>query len=891
MPFSVNMAWRETRTAWRHFLYFFVCIALGVAALVGVGLFADNLEQTVAREARSLMGGDLEVRLSHPLSEQGRAVLEGLGERGASVTHVSELVAMASRSNSGSPTAAGPVSSQIIELKAVEPAYPLYGTVQTTPTRPLADLLAPDPAPCRVAGEEHRCYGAVVQEALLIKMGLSVGDQFSIGRAWFRIRGTIAHEPDRIASAFSLGPRVLVSQDALGAADLVKPGSRVRERHLIRVPASLDAGQVLEELRDRLAPDSARITAFRDAQPQLRRFLQQLDRYLGLIGLTALFVGGIGVATTIHAFLKEKLHTIAVLKTLGADSKTIIRTYLFQAVTLGSIGSVAGLLIGTTVQHAMPTLLAGLFPQQLLELSQGGYSLPPAPLVRGLLLGIATTLLFTIWPLLGVRDVCPALIFRADVLALEARHPGADGPRRRPRRPRDAVRVVTAGAIALGLAGVAMWQAESVVIGALFLGGLVAGAFLLVFAARFLVTALKLAPPPGSLVLRHAFANLWRPGSQAISITVAIGIGVMIIMTISIIERSLVRHIGDSRPIDAPTFFFIDIQPDQRDGVERLLVERLPGTRIDLTPLVRARLHAVNGRPVPLNGGVDREPDKGGDREEHGVSWYLTREYVLTFLEQLPKDNAILAGQWWGSGARPDQPLISVEEDAARHLGVTVGSTLAFDIQGALVSGTVSSIRKVEWNNFSTNFYMILSPGALEGAPFTYVATARVSPGEQMAVQQAVVDAFPNVTAINIGEVMGTFSRVLEHLSFAIRAIAGFCILAGAVVMAAALATTRYRRLYESVIFKALGATRNLIAGAFAAEYAVLGSVAGLIGTGLAAGLSWAILDSVFDLPWIWPVHVLLVGLALTIVLTVAVGFLATYRILGERPLSILRHE
>ncbi len=306
--------------------------------------------------------------------------------------------------------------------------------------------------------------------------------------------------------------------------------------------------------------------------------------------------------------------------------------------------------------------------------------------------------------------------------------------------------------------------------------------------------------------------------------------------------------------------------------------------------MVRSRLHAVNGRTVSLDEDGDRE--RRDQREgEHGKSWYFTREYVLTFLDRVPKDNVVTKGNWWGHGANLHETLVSVEEDAARHLDVDVGSTIEFDIQGTVLATTVSSIRTVEWNNFSTNFYMILSPGSLEGAPFTFVATVRATPEEEVRLQQAVVEAFPNVTAINIGEVMGTFARVLEHLSFAIRAIALVCILAGGIVMAAALATSRHRRLYESVVFKALGATRNLIAGSFATEYALMGAVAGLIGTLLASALSWSVLYFVFDLPWTLQPLVLISGLFFTVILTLSVGFLSTFRILGQRPLAILRHE
>ena len=897
MLFFLTMAWRETRGAWRHFLYFFFCIALGVGTLVGVGLFAANVEGTVAREARGLMGGDLEVRLSRPISVDGQAILRSLESRQIGVLHISELIAMASRHGreASQPHPSSAISTQLIELKAIEPAYPFYGTLKIDPDRSVSELMAVQGHACLSKAEVETidCYGTLVQDSLLIKMGLQVGDELKIGQALFKIMGVLKHEPDRVASAFSLGPRVMISQDALKAAELVQPGSRVRERYLLRVPSEIPHESLLAQLREQLANDSAHVSTFREAQPQLRRFLDQLTRYLGLVGLTALFVGGIGVASTVRAFVKDKLKTIAILKTLGADSGTIIQTYLVQALCLGFMGSLAGVAVGISLQHAMPTVLAGLLPGNLFELSLSQGAMAVEPIFKGLALGIATTLLFTLWPLLSIREIRPALIFRHEIVRVEAGQEEPPSKNRFASRQyvRDPLRWITAALVSVGLSGLAMWQAQSLSVGMMFIGALVIAVIVLTIAARVVIRWLRITASPSSLAVRYAVGNLSRPGSQAPSIMVAIGIGVMIIVTISLLERSLIRQIGESRPLDAPTFFFIDLQPDQKEAFEQMFRQRFSHiTTPELTPLVRSRLHAVNGQPVPLHEDDDRE--RRGRRDgEQDKSWYFTREYVLTFLDRLPKDNAIVKGAWWRPTAGTQGTLVSLEEDAARHLGMDVGSTLEFDIQGTVLPATVSSIRKVEWNNFSTNFYMILSPGSLEGAPFTFVATVRVSPAEATLLQQAVVGAFPNVTAINIGEVMDTFSRVLERLSFAIRAIAVFCMLAGGLVMAAALATTRYRRLYESVVLKALGATRALIAGSFATEYAFMGAVAGLIGTILASVLSWGVLYFVFDLPWTLQPVVLAGGLLFTVMLTLGVGFLSTFRILGQRPLTILRHD
>ncbi|MEK9140187.1 MAG: FtsX-like permease family protein [Nitrospirota bacterium] len=886
--FMVKMAWRETRAAWRHFLYFLVCIAIGVGALTGVSIFGTQVEHTVTKEARGLLGGDLEIRLSRPISPKGQEVLDSLRERGIVQAHVSELVAMAARAEpsvSGQPT-------QIIELKAVEPPYPLYGSLRLEPSSDLAELLRHQTHGC----PDRTCFGTVVQESLLIRMGLMVGDQLRIGQGLFIITGVVRTEPDRMANAFSLGPRVLMSREGLHAAELIKVGSRIRERYLLKIPNTMAPDPLLYELRGRLAPDAARVSSYRDAQPQLKQSLEQLTRYLGLIGLTALFVGGLGVATSVHAFVREKLQTIAILKTVGAESSTIIQTYVLQATILGLVGSLVGLGTGVLLQQSLPGMIAALMVSDLLDqlgFSQGGMELPLAPLAKGLALGILSTLLFTLWPLLTIRDVKPARIFRREVAPLASSNESSPTRWWMLRKGLDRAKAITSVGVGLGLALLSVWQANSWKVGLLFILAFAAAVVLLGASARGVLMALKKWPRPEALVLRQALGNVLRPGSQAVSITIAIGIAVMVVTTVSLVERSLLAQVGDNRPTGAPTFFFIDIQPDQAEGMTALLRQRSSDPNPRLTPLVRSRLAGLKGEPVTLEAMSEEEEqkEKAAQREERRKKWYLTREYVLTFLQDLPKDNKIVQGDWWKPGQVFTKPLISVEEDAAKQLGLTVGDMLELDIQGTPITGEISSIRQVEWGNFSTNFYMIFSPGALDGAPHTYVATVRVAPSEEVALQQAVVASFPNVTAINIGDVLDSFARVLDRLSLAIRAVALFCVLSGGLVMAAALAATRYRRLYESVILKALGATRSMIARSFAVEYALLGTLGGLLGCALASALSWAVLATVFDLSWSLQPAVLATGFTATIILTMLVGFLSTYRILGQPPLSVLRQE
>jgi putative ABC transport system permease protein len=478
-------------------------------------------------------------------------------------------------------------------------------------------------------------------------------------------------------------------------------------------------------------------------------------------------------------------------------------------------------------------------------------------------MGLLVALLCALWPLLQVLRQSPNAIFHRDVAPV-------------PTDRRAALRV--AAVLGLGLGAVAWWQAGAWPIAALFLGALLAAGALLTGAAWAMARLTRAAPRPKGMAWRRGLAHLHRPGSRTTTVIVSIGVGVMVVLAVALVERSVRAELVEQIPQGAPSVFFIDIQPDQKDGFAALLAARsIPP---ELTPVVRSRLLAIDDHPLGPEGRPETKPE---DR------WYFTREYVLTFREALPRDNVIVAGQWWDGV--PPTPEVSVEEDAARHLGVTVGSTISFDVQGVAVMARVTSLRSVQWDNRSTNFYVIFAPGALEQAPLTYLAAARVPPADETRLLQDAVAAFPNVTAIQVGDILASVARVLTRIALAVRAVGAFTVLAGLVVLAGALAATRHARLREAMIFKALGATRRVVARAFAVEFAVLGGTAGLIGTVLAAALAWAVLRFIVDIPWRWDPVPLVVSVVLTVAGTVAVGVGSTHRLLGKRPFAALRDE
>ena len=845
LAFALRMAWRETRGAARHFAVLFGCVALGVAALVSVGTFAANLDRTLTREARALTGGDLELRAAQPLDPAARAAVDALVRAGAVTTTVRELVAMTRLPARG--------ATLLVELKAVERAYPLYGRVETAPPSPLDGLLA----------DRGDAGGAVVEAPLLQRLGIAVGDPLVIGSARFIVTGVLVREPDRPVGLVTLGPRVIVAADALERTGLLQVGSRVRYRTLARLPAAVTARAAADDLARAIGDPSVRIAAFDESQPGLRRFFSQLATYLGLVGLASLLVGGVGIASTVTTFLRRQLATIAILKCLGAGSRVLLATYLIQTLSLALVGSLVGAALGVAAQPLLVRALAPFAPFVLEARWDAG------TLVRGIVMGVAITLLCALWPLLSVRAVPPSLILRRDV----------DESRWRARRPwAAALPIVT------GLAALAVWQAGSFRLGGIFAGAALAALAILLGLSRALMRLARRVPRTRGLAWRHGLAGLDRPGGHTVRVVVAVGLGVMLLVAIALLEANLGRQLAYEQKREAPSFFFIDVQPDQREPFTHLVGD-VSGVVPVVTPVVRARLAAIDGTPVT------RELIDRRKREAPEKNWYLTREYMLTWAAAPPPANAITRGRWWTADEASARPRVSVDDEAAKYFGVGVGGTLTFDVQGVLLEAEVMNLRKIDWQSLSANFFMVLSPGALDGAPTIYLATARVPPDLESRLQDRVVAAFPNVTAIPLRGVLERVSEVLAQISFAVRFMALFSIAAGLVVMAGALAATRYQRLYESVILKTLGATRWAIARAFAVEYACLGAAAGLGGTALAAVLAWIVLRFVLDTPWTLEPETLVLGVTLTTLVSLAIGLLATVRLLGRKPLSVLRQE
>jgi putative ABC transport system permease protein len=837
---ALRLAWRQARGGGRHLAAVFACVALGVGALVAVGTLAAGLEATLAREAKALLGGDVELRAARPLPPEASAAVERLTAAGARAVAVRELVGMARNPARG--------DSVLVELKAPGPGYPLYGPLVTTPAAPLASQLDAD--------------GAVVQRELLDRLGLAVGDRFVVGRATLTIRGVVDAEPDRVASLVSLGPRVMLSPSTLDRTGLIVFGSRVRHRLLLALPSGASADETRAALARALVDPAVRVTAYDEAQPGLRRFFTQLTSYLGLVGLASLLVGGIGVAAAVAAFVARQMPTLAALKALGVETRVLVASHVVQTQAVALLAGLVGAALGVAVQPVLAATLAGLVPFAL-ETEPN-----VATLARAIVMGLVMTLLCTWAPLAAVRAVPPWLILRTDVEPASRRGRGW----------------TTLAPVGLGLAALALWQAGSLRTGGIFVGASLAALLALLGLARGLVVVARRLPRGRGLAWRHGLAALQRPGGHAPRVVVALGMAVMLLVAVALLESVLGHQIDHEQQRQAPSFFFLDVQPDQREPF-RSLVERETGAPPVLTPVVRARLAALDGQPLTRQV-VDRHRARGQED-----TWYFTREYVLTWAAEPPAGNVLTRGRWWTAAEAASGVRASIEETAARHLGVRLGSRVTFDVQGLAVEAEVTSIRRVDWQSLTTNFFVVLSPGALDGAPATWVATARVPAAAEPALRNAVVAAFPNVTAVPLREVLERVAVVLGQIGVAVRLVALFTLGTGLVVMAGALAATRSQRLYESVVLRTLGATRGIVARSFAVEYGMLGAAAGVGGVVLAVVLAWTVVHWVIDAPWTFDPTPLVLGLAGTIGLALAVGFLTTFRLLGQKPLPVLRRE
>ncbi|MGK9231583.1 FtsX-like permease family protein [Inquilinus limosus] len=834
---AARLARRELRGGLKGFRIFLACLALGVGAIAAVQSVADGIRRSIAEDGQAILGGDIELhRLYQPATPQEQAQFEAAGR----VSEVVESRGMARNPRDEATT--------LVELKAVDGAYPLYGRMELEGGGALQAALA----------QRDGVWGAVADPEVAAKLGLPADGRIAVGDAVFELRGTIAREPDKAAGGLAIGPRLMIARAALESTGLVQPGSMLSYDYRLALPPGSDVRGVAERLKAQYADANWRVRDGRDAAPSLRRTIDQLTMYLTLVGLTALLVGGAGVGNAVRAWLDARLATIATLKCLGAPGRLIFQTYLLQVLVLAGLGIAIGLVIGIAAPSAVAALIQGLLP---VEARIGVY---PGALLLAAGFGLLTALTFSLWPLARAARIPAAALFRDRV-----------APRHiRPAPPF----VVLTGLCAAALAGLAVATAADPRLAAIFVGGAIAAILLFTGTALGVMALSRRAPRPRRPGLRLALANLHRPGAPTPQIVLSLGLGLTVLAAIALIQGNMDRQIRDSLPDQAPSFFFVDVQKSQKEQFDGLIHGTPGAADLKEVPSLRGRIVAVNG--VPAEKAVVDSGKAGWLRGDRGV----------TYATAMPEKDRLLQGQWWPA-SYDGPPKVSVYKDIADALGLKPGDRLTVNVLGRDIEAEVANIRDIDWSTLGINFTLIMSPRPLSAAPHTWLATVKVPAAEEMALQKAVAEAFPNVTAVRLKDALETVNALLSQIGAAVRSTAGVTLLAGALVLAGAVVAGHRRRIYDAVVLKVLGATRGDVLRAFLIEYGLLGLLTAVIACALGSVAAWAVLTFVMEIDWTFLPLTLLGTAALCVAITLGFGFLGTWVALGQKAAPLLRNE
>jgi putative ABC transport system permease protein len=866
-PFVLRMIVRELRLSFGRLVFFFLCIAVGVGAVVALRSVLQTARGILTREAKALIAADVVLQTDRPWDKPTLDLI-ARREAGAPVLETTEAIETGTMVR---PADSSKRIARMVELRGVEARFPFYGRVVLGDGRPYHHALLAN-------------GGALVGPELLGQLDVRVGDTILIGRRPFQIRGTVDREPGRRLGAFSLGPRVLIDLEDLKRAGLLDFGSRARYQRLLRVRD--DRTQALvTQLRQDLADRFVNVRWARGTEDQVGRELVQTENYLSLVGFVILVLGGVGVWSVTRVFVHQKIRAIAILKCLGASTRQIITTYLAQAVLLGAGGSLAGVLLAAVVVAALP---AGP-----LEQFDARYRVTLSAALQGMGIGLLVSLLFALIPLLDVRHVKPLLLLRDETQRRAGlRGAGLSGPPRsaisgvqgaprviKTRWHADWMKIAAIALVAVALVGVATWQAGSLRVGLYVCGGFLAITVVLQLAAWGLVRAVRPLAQVTWFPLRHAVLSLSRPGNQTRVVLMAVGIGSFFILGVRSLQTNLLRELAVEMRPDAPDLFLVDVQADQVEGL-RAFLSASTGKPPRLLPVLRARVTGVQGKNVKLNT-VEEVRKRGG----------LGREYVITYRDRLESNEKVLQGRFFENSGGAE---VSIEEGIRERTGIQLGDRLRFDVLGRMVTARVTSVREVEWGDARAGGFMfVFRPDTFSGAPHSYIGILKGPPdaAARGRLQRAITDRFPNVTAIDVHDVLRTIQQVLGNVTLAISIVGLVTLVSGVLILIGSVAMTKFQRLYEAAIFRSLGASTRTIAAMLAIEYGLLGGLAGIVGAAGAAVLSWAVSRNLLEIRWT-PLPGLLTGgvLAATlVVLLVGVG--ASAEVLRRKPLGTLRAE
>jgi putative ABC transport system permease protein len=846
----INLAWREMRASWRRLLFFFICIAIGVGSIVALRSLVQNVKASLGRESRSLLTADVQASSGSPWNAEIQATFERYYKSPLVEAHT-ETLETATMLRSVNNESAPP---KMVELKAVQLQFPFYGEIVLAGGAKYSHGLLKD-------------RGALVKQSLMAALDLKIGDLVRIGDLDFTIRGVIESEPGGAMNAFSFGPRVIVDYDDAVAAGMNKWGSRARYRALFKTREDA-MDPLLEGLRrDLRRQPHVAVRSFRDSQDRMSESLTQVEDYLSLVGLIILVLGGIGVSSVTRVFVQQKMKTIAILKCLGGKNARVLGAYLSQILTLGLLGSLMGLLVAKVVTTLLPKVFAGSIPFNV------EFGLTWQAALQGIGVGTLISLLFSLTPLLEIRRIKPILVLRS-----LATPPGS-----RPGwRKLDWMKLASGLIVTLGLIALASWQAGSLEVGAIFLGALAAMTLALnVMAAALMkfVRGFRLLP---SFSVRQGVNSLYRPGNQTKIILMAVGLGVFFVVAV----RSLQLNLREEFAIDMNTLradmYLIEIQPDQRSGVQEIAAKYI-GSKPELIPTISARLAGISNSHADL--------DNVKPNENRGL---MGREYIMTYRDHVDDSEKVLAGEFWDSplpqGAEPE---VSIEELLHKELGLNVGDTMTFNVQGRHITARVANIRRVDWRNARTGFLVIFRPGPLDRAPAKYIAAIKGPADSRLRarLQRDLIDKFPNVSVVDVRDIIEIARGIVQNISLAVSFVGGFVFLSGLLILIGSIAMTKFHRLYESAILKTLGAKRKLIVSTLLVEYGVLGLLAGALGSSAAIALTWAVSEYVLKIDWRFMPSVNLLGVVVAAALVMAVGALSSWDVMVKKPLGILRAE
>jgi putative ABC transport system permease protein len=853
LRFVLAMAWREGRASRRRGLLLITAVAIGVAALVAINSFTDNLGGSVRAEARALLGADLVVSSYQPFEDDTEAALEELRlasapPLGAPVARTITFGAMARVPEGG--------ATRLVQVRAVDPGYPFYGTIETVPPGEWSRL-----------GEMG---GAVADPSLPIVLGIEIGDEFALGEATFTLRATVDNFPGDVGVRSSLGPRVFIGRNRVDETGLLAFGSRAGHRAYLAISPEADPQKLAERFRPRFGEQRVSLRTVEDNQRRLGNAMSRLGNYLGLVALVALLLGGLGVASAVHVFIKRRMESVAVLRCLGAGAGTVLAVYLVQAVTVGLMGSLAGAGLGAVIQLVLPLILRDILPVDV------AWSPSWAALLSGIGVGVWVAVVFSLLPLLAVRRVSPLMVLRRDY----------EGERPR----RDPARLAAVLALALSVVGLAVLQAGDTLPGLGFAAGVGVAVFALWLAAVLLVRGLRrFFPSALPYLYRQGLANLYRPANQTLMVVLALGFGAFLLATLLLVQHNLLRDLRVDRGEERPNIVFFDVQPDQRDDVESLIGEQesLIG---DPVPIVPMRLHSVKGRLVTeALGATDGEKVRG--------RWALRREYRSSYRDAPNPSDQIIEGAWWEpgewQGRDGDEPVpVALEAGLARELEVGVGDPMVWDIQGVRVPSRVVCLREVNWARFEPNFFVLFPEGPLESAPQSFVLLSRVEdPIQRARLQRRVIDIHPNVSTLDLTQVQRAIESILDRVVLAIRFMALFSLAAGAVVLVGAVAASRYQRVREGALLRTLGATRPQLLRILLAEYTVLGILASLTAIALSTLAGFILVRFVFEGRFGVPGPSMLALVLTIMVMTVVIGLSGSTEVWRRPPLEVLRAE